>query len=225
MECLEWLDGLGNGQINTYTKKKPREMFKTEYGKLIKVYEKKNTDIVVLTPRNTVIKYMHNRYKLPENIVTNDSRVRVERYDDTLLVYHALTNDLICKFKIPDGTGNVVSLPKQAKSLSIEEEMYLYYKDDETAIKFLELMRKQKSRYVYPQCDRLRRMQKYYSDEEIHIGMVHCVNVNICTIMELSSYLLYRYGEEKARKYLCHSSYRHYLERSLEIRESEISGR
>ena len=224
MECLEWLDDLGNGQINTYTKKSPREMFKTEYGKLIKVYEKKNTDIVVLTPRNAVIEYMNNRYKLPEKSFSDDSRVRVERHDNTLLFYHALTNDLICKHKIPEGTGNIVSLPQEAKIVSIEDEMHLYYIEDEMAIKFLELMRKQKPRYVYPQCDRLRRMQKYYSDEEIHIGMVHCVNVNICTIMELSSYLLYRYGEEKARKYLCHSSYRHYLARSLKIKESETNG-
>ena len=87
-------------------------------------------------------------------------------------------------------------------------------------------MRKQKSRYVYPQCDRLRRMQKYYTDEEIHIGMVHCVNINVCTMMELSAYLLYRYGEERARKYLSKSPYKHYLERSLKIREeSEINGR
>ena len=226
MECLEWLDGLGNDQINMYTKKAPREMFKSEYGKLIKVYEKKNTDIVVLTPCNTAVKYMNNTYKLPEESITDDSRVRVERHDDILLFYHALTNDLICKHKIPDGTGNVVSMPINVKTISIEAEMHLHYKDDEIAIKFLELMRKQKSRYVYPQCDRLRRMQKYYTDEEIHIGMVHCVNINVCTMMELSAYLLYRYGEERARKYLSKSSYKHYLERSLKIREeSEINGR
>ena len=226
MECLEWLDCLGNGQINMYTKKAPREMFKSEYGKLIKVYEKKNTDIVVLTPKNTAVKYMNNTYKLPEESLTDDSRVRVERHDDILLFYHALTNDLICKHKIPDGTGNVVSLPTNAKTVSIEAEMHLHYKDDEIAIKFLELMRKQKSRYVYPQCDRLRRMQKYYTDEEIHIGMVHCLNVNVCTMMELSAYLLYRYGEERAKKYLSKSPYKNYLERSLKIKEeSETHGR
>jgi len=150
MECLEWLDGLGNGQVNMYTKKAPREMFKGEYGKLIKVYKKKNTDIVVLTPKNTAVKYMGNVYKLPEKSFTDDSRVRVERYDKTLLFYHALTNDLICKYEIPEGKGNIVSMPKEAKVISIEEEMHLHYKEDETAIKFLELMRKQKSRYVYP---------------------------------------------------------------------------
>ena len=225
MECLEWLDNLCNGQINTYTKKTPREMFKSEYLKLIKVYEKRNTDIVVLTPKYSTIKYMDNMYKLPEKSITDDSRVRVERYDNILLFYHALTNDLICKHTIPEGIGNVVALPQAERNVSIEDEMHLHYKDDEVAIRFLELMRKQKSRYVYPQCHRLRGMQKFYSDEEIHIGMVHCVNINVCTIMELSSYLLYRYGEERARKYLKHSSYKHYLNRSLKIKEEESNGR
>jgi len=223
-ECLEWLDGLGNGQLHTYTKKIPREMFKNEFRKLTKVYEKKNTDVVVLTPIHGAIEYMDNFYKLPEALVDENNRVRVEKYDKTLLFYHALTNDLICKHEIPDDTGNIVALPDEEKILSIEEEMHLHYKDDETAITFLINVRKQKPRYVYPQCDRLRRMQKYYTDEQIHIGMLHCVNKDICTIFELSSFLLYKYGENTAREYLSSNTYRHYLERSLEIKESETNG-
>ena len=40
---------------------------------------------------------------------------------------------MICKFEIPDGIGNVVSLPEKEKILSVEEEMKMYYADDETA--------------------------------------------------------------------------------------------
>lgn len=218
-ECLEWLDGLGNGQLHSYTKKIPRDMFRDEYRKLTKVYEKKNNDMVVLTSVHGAIEYMGNTYKLPTKLITDNSRIRLEKYDDTLLFYHALTNDLICKHQIPDGIGNVVSLPNEEKILSIEEEMHLHYKDDDVAITFLTNMRKQKPRYVYPQCDRLRRMQKYYTDEQIHIGMVHCISKDICTIFELSSFLLFRYGENRARDYLSPSTYRHYLARSLEIKE------
>lgn len=46
--------------------------------------------------------------------------------DGTLLIFHAMTNDLICRFNVPEGTGNVVSLPETEKVLSIEEEMKLY---------------------------------------------------------------------------------------------------
>ena len=68
--------------------------------------------------------------------------------------------------------------------------------DDDTALSFLKGMRKQQPRYVYKQCERVKRMQKYYTDEQIHIGMEHCNVVNACTVFELSSYLLYRYGED-----------------------------
>lgn len=223
-ECMEWLDGSGNGIVHSYTKKIPRELFRSECGKLIKVHEKRNTDVLVTTPHNTVIEYLNNFYKLPEDAIPNDERVRVERYDKVLLIYHALTNDLICKFNIPEGVGNVVSLPKEERVLSIEQELHEYYADDEVAIEFLKELRKQKPRYVYAQCDRIRRMQKYYTEEQIRIGMQHCNLVGICTVMELSSFLLYRFGEETARRYLHHSSYKTYLLRANEIREEQNNG-
>lgn len=219
--CLAWMDGDGNGLIHRYTKKTPREMFREEAPKLLKVYDKKNEDIKVTTPHNTVIEYQGNYYRLPEAAIPNDERVRVERYERTLLIYHATTNDLICRFEVPEGVGNVVSLPPEEKIQSSEEEMKMYYQNDETAMTFLKEMRKQKPRYVYPQCERLKRMQHYYTDEEIHVGMSHCVLVGICTIFELSSFLLYRYGEETARKYLTNYSYKTYLRRSREIREEQ----
>ena len=40
----------------------------------------------------------------------------------------------------------------------------------------------------------------------------------------LSAYLLYRYGEDTARKYLLHRSYKTYLKRALEIREEQTHG-
>ena len=49
VEFMDWLDREGNGLINETTKKVPRDMFKKEYPKLIKYYEKKNDEIVVHT--------------------------------------------------------------------------------------------------------------------------------------------------------------------------------
>ena len=83
------------------------------------------------------IQYLNNFYKLHEGAIHNDERVRVERYDKVLLIYHALTNDLICKFNVPEGVGNVVSLPKEERVLSIEQELHEYYADDEIAVEYL----------------------------------------------------------------------------------------
>lgn len=64
-EFIDWLDREGNGLINDITKKVPRDMFKKEYPKLIKYYERKNDESVVHTVYHDTIEYRENLYKLP----------------------------------------------------------------------------------------------------------------------------------------------------------------
>lgn len=111
-----------------------------------------------MTPDKNIIKFGKNWYELPADKVHDDERVRAEKHGRTILVYHALTNDLICKHMIPDGEGNSVTLPKAEKALSIEEELLLDYKDNPVAKEFFVKLRKRSPRYVYPQCNRIRRM-------------------------------------------------------------------
>lgn len=68
-EFLDWLDGEGNGMINETTKKSPRELFKKEYKKLIKVKEKRNEDVVIHTVFHDTVEYKDNLYKLPASKV------------------------------------------------------------------------------------------------------------------------------------------------------------
>lgn len=223
-DFLEWMDKEGNGLINSNTKKAPREMFKNEATSLIKVYEKRNEDIVVVTSEHDAVLYKNNRYKVPSKLVKESERIRIERYDDDLLFYLASTNELICKHKLVGGEGNIVTLPyEEHEEPSLEEELYGIYKGNEIAIKFLKRLREQKSRYVYPQCRRLIHMRKYYSDDQILEGMNHCVSVDKCKVLELASYLLYKYDEETAKKYIPKQTFRKYKERSLEIKE-ELDG-
>ena len=222
--CLDWLDGIGNGQVNACTKKTPREMFREDSRHLIKVHEKRDTDVTVLTPRDTVIEYMGNHYKLPEKYVPDDERVRVERIEKTMLVFQALTNDLICRFEIPDGVGKVVSAGGEAKTPSLETEMLEEFAGDETATAFLKGLRKEHPRYMFPQCSRLRKMQKFYTDEQLHTGMSHCCRADKCDMNELTAYMLYHYGEETVRKYVDMRLFKSYLKRSFEIKEEYENG-
>ena len=117
-------------------------VFVNEYMKLQHVYERKNDDVRVLTPDKNVIEFKRNWYELPADKVHEDDRVRAEKHGRTLLIYHALTNDLICKHMIPDGEGNSITLPKAEKALSIEEELLLDYKDYPVAKEFFAKLRK-----------------------------------------------------------------------------------
>lgn len=190
-EFMDWLDREGNGLINDITKKVPRDMFKKEYPKLIKYYEKRNDELVVHTVYHDTIEYRENLYKLPLGNINDGDRIRIERYDDQLLFYHATTNELVCKHKLVSGKGNIVTLPKaEKKELSIEELLHKDFAEYADAIKFLKRMREQKSRYVYPQCRKLERMRRYYKDKKIVEGMRYCLSVDTCTVFELSSWLV-----------------------------------
>lgn len=172
-EFIDWLDREGNGLINDITKKVPRDMFKKEYPKLIKYYEKRNDESVVHTVYHDTIEYRDNLYKLPLGNINDGDRIRIERYDDQLLFYHAITNELVCKHNLVSGKGNIVTLPKAEKEeLSIEELLHKDFAEYDDAIKFLKRMREQKSRYVYPQCRKLERMRRYYKDKKIVEGMM-----------------------------------------------------
>lgn len=81
-EFMDWLDREGNGLINETTKKVPRDMFKKEFPKLIKYYEKKNDEMVVHTVYHDTIEYRDNLYKLPQGNINEGDRIRIERYDD-----------------------------------------------------------------------------------------------------------------------------------------------
>ena len=224
--CLEWLDGVGNGMIHSYTRKTPREMFKREFRSLIKVYEKPNTDVMILSPENSAVEYCGNFYKLPPKLVANDERLRVERHENTLFVYYAVTNDLICRFDIPEGVGNIVSTsPQERQAPSIEEELYEFYKGNDTAMKYLGMLRKQKTSCVFEQMKRIRRLSNYYTEEQITIAMTHCILVGDCSNKEITSYLLYRYGEETARKFLQKNVMYHFRKRAMEIKEEQNNGR
>ena len=224
ISCLAWLDGDGNGQVNERTGKIPRQMFKNEYLKLQHVYERKKDGVTVASPDKNVVKFKGNFYEIPAGKLGDGERVRIEIRGGIILIYHALTNNLLCKYAIPQGEGNSLILPKVEKTLSIEEELLLDYKGYPIAQKFFTSLRKQSPRYVYPQCNRIRRLQKYYSEEQLVGGFEFCVKEDICSVKELCSYLLYRYGEEIAKKYIPVQIYRHYKERADKIREAMMNG-
>lgn len=224
-ECMAWLDRDGNGVVNTMTKKTPRELFKKEFFALQKVYERKADEPVVLAVKYDAFQYEKNLYKVPVPIVRDGERVRVERFGDLLVVYRAVTNEVVCKHKVCEGVGQVIALPEEyVPKITIEDELLMIYKESALATGFVREMRRQKPRFVYAQCANLRRARNYYSDEEILEAMGHCMEKGVCTMMELSSYLLYRFGDDRARKFIHAHVYKAYMKTADRIRE-ELNGR
>lgn len=222
VDCINWLDRDGNGQVHTFTKKAPRELFRKGANLLVRVYEKKEDDIRVLTLFHDALEYNDNFYKVPTTITKDGDRVRVEKNDDYILIYQALTNDLICKHKLVDGVGKVIKVPvEEIKELLVEEELLALYKDKKEVTDFIVGMRKQKPRYIYPQCRRFIKLRKIYNEDQLLEGIKFCNKKEIYTIMELSSFLLYKYGEDLAKKHIQIHVFKHYKQEADKIREKE----
>lgn len=223
-EFIDWLDHDGNGMINDTTKKPPRELFKKEYPKLQKYYEKKNDDVVVHSVWHDTIEYRDNLYKLPMGQINEGDRIRIERHDDFLMFYIANTSELICRHRLVKGIGNVVPLIVEKKEEpTIEEVLLAEYKDSDIAVKYLKRLREQKPRYVFTQCRKIGSLKKFYSRSVIINGMKHCVDTDTCTAFELCSWLMMEMGEAIAKKYLPTHTFRHYKDRAEEIRKGTIN--
>ena len=223
-EFIDWLDRDGNRMINDTTKKSPRELFKKEYPKLQKYFEKKNDDVVVHSVYNDTVEYRDNLYKLPMGRITEGDRIRIERHNDFLMFYLANSSELICKHRLVTGTGNIVPLVAEIKEEpTIEEVLLTEYKDSDVAIKYLKRLQKQKPRYVFVQCRKIGGLKKFYSEVVIIKGMKHCIDIDTCTAFELCSWLLKKMGEATAKKYLPTHTFRHYKERAEEIRKETIN--
>lgn len=223
-EFLDWLDRDGNGMVNDATKKAPRELFRKEYPKLQKYYEKRNDDVAVHTVKHDGVTYQGNVYKLPASLVTEGDRVRIEKHGDELLFYLASTNDLLCRHAIASGVGNVIAIEGgEPKETTVEEVLLKDFAEYPDAVAFIKRMREQKPRYVYPQCRKLQHIRKFYTDAKIAEGMAYCVKADVCTVFELCSWLLMDVGEDIARKHVPASTFRHYKDRAEEIRKGAIN--
>lgn len=160
--------------INDITKKSPRELFKKEYPKLQKYYEKKNDDVVVHSVYHDTVEYRDNLYKLPMDRITEGDKIRIERHDDFLMCYIENLSELICKHRLVTGTGNIVPLVAEIKEEhTIEEVLLTEYKDSYVAINYLKKLREQRPRYVFAQCIKIGSLKKFYSEVVIIKGIKH----------------------------------------------------
>lgn len=223
-DCLNWLDRTGNNTVNTFTQKTPRQMFIEDNKALIRVRFEETPQPEVHIMKDGYIRYLHNRYEMPQELVDNGDRIRVEVQEDTLLFYIALTNEMLCKHTLCKDTGQTIKLPKKRSSpLAIEIEMLRFYKDNPLALEFIERMKMQKQRYVSRQLVRVKKASSYYTEGQMNKGFQFCIDSNECTTVELLSFLLYKYGQDLFKD--CYGAVSTgYKKRSKEIQEAFNDG-
>ncbi|MDK2788952.1 MAG: hypothetical protein PWP07_2197, partial [Epulopiscium sp.] len=98
-----------------------------------------------------------------------------------------------------------------------------YFAEYEIAQEFIRRMEQEQPKYFNSHCIRLNRMTKFYSMEQMLDGVRYCIETERCNAYELLAYIMYKHGEQIAKKFLPNQQYFNHLTRSKEIRR-EIDG-
>lgn len=214
--CLEWLDSRANDVVHSSTGKSAHELFMKEAKHLTKIPYNLNYNRIIYTVDKNVIKYQYSMYEIP--LGYEGDKVLVEAESNELFVKNPITKDVICKHTITNEKGSVVKLKETKSNPSVGEVIVLnHFEHDGLVVKYLNEIRVKHPRYYSKSCNKLQTLIKHYSKEQLKDAMEYCLGAGDVMLSELSSYLIYKHGEDIAKR--CHykSLFDYYKKRAKEI--------
>ena len=223
--ALAWLDREGNGRVHTVTRKVPREMFIEEQKQLfhVKPYSEVSSTVASFDS-NGVVSYKGNRYQIDVGVMDAHQRIRIEDDGEILLFYDTDTNELLAKYPVTEDTGQIFKAEEKNNRNRVSHALIKqYFAEHEIAQEFIRRMEQEQPKYFNSHCIRLNRMTKFYSMEQMLDGIRYCIETERCNAYELLAYMMYKHGEQIAKKFLPNQQYFNHLTRSKEIRR-EIDG-
>ena len=221
--ALEWLDKECNGTTHERTRKAPRELFREESKHLEKVLiEDIEVAIRTVSDKFAVI-YEHSRYELPHFRVRQYEQIRIEEADGMLLFYKADTGELIYKCRKSAEEGGDIPYRDEGVEMETvgENAMRRVFEDVEDIETFIKNIREQSGRYANPQMNKIVSLAKAYAVDQVETALRYCIRVGICTLNEVQSYLLYRYGVGIGKRKMTLSVVHHCKKRAEEIAEEQ----
>lgn len=207
------------------TRKVPREMFIEEQKQLfhVKPYSEVSSTVASFDS-NGVVSYKGNRYQIDVGVMDAHQRIRIEDDGEILLFYDTDTNELLAKYPVTEDTGQIFKAEEKNNRNRVSHALIKqYFAEHEIAQEFIRRMEQEQTKYFNSHCIRLNRMTKFYSMEQMLDGIRYCIETERCNAYELLAYIMYKHGEQIAKKFLPNQQYFNHLTRSKEIRR-EIDG-
>ena len=210
--CLEWLDNSENNHILVYKKTTPHELFKEERKHLRKM------NIIRGQPRqvfykvnNNSVRYHYSLYEVP--IGYNGLEVKVEGDGDVVIIKDPKTEEIIANHKYANSRDSRVRLTlteREKRKSNNEFIVENYYKNNETALEFLKILKESNWRYYPKMCYRLRIFLKIYKEDELNDAFKHFIESGWTEFSKFLSYLVTTYGDEKGKLALGRSLFYYY---------------
>ena len=194
--CLDWLERTGNTKINGTTKKVPAEVFKKEQKHLkpvpsTKINQPKDSITRIVRKDNTIL-YKSNRYTVPLGTYQSDKEVYIKATNGKLIIIDKDTGEIIASHDISLKKGDLIRNNNHLRDHSLKIKK-LYQKtlkiigDNETNKTFLDMIKKEKPRYVRDQYNHIINNSKDLSQSEIFKAIKFCTNNQIWSATEYVS--------------------------------------
>ncbi len=121
-------------------------------------------------------------------------------------MFDALTDELMCKYTIPDSEGNVLSMGDNTTATPTAKEHIVRLLDnDNVVIAFVDGMENKAPRYTSMQCVTLVKSMAYFTKASMLEAMTHCNNIQRYKLEEILAYMIYKHGVDSVRKLTYHT--------------------
>lgn len=197
-EALGWLGRTANALPHAVTKKEPCSELVLERPYLTP-YSPCSPQQAVLAlyavRKDNSIPYRGNFYSLPLGTYRGKgTQVALHVEGDQLIVCHPVNKSEICRHTIPAGTGLKIKKTDHArdKAGSIDERIakaVCLFTDKEAAVSWMELLRKEKPRYIRDQIDMVQKAVEGADPEMVELTLQYCLEKSICSASDFKAIL------------------------------------
>ena len=163
-ECLDWLGRTANGMSHSFTMEKPKDqlLLEQEHFHEIPPYAFDEPEPAFPVRKHNVVLYKKNWYTVPEGTYQGrGSKVTIIAQEGELIIKH-MNGQHLATHEICYGRGRLISNTdhKRDKSKKIDRLMLdvaVLFPDNDSALMYLEKIRKEKQRYARDQFQYIRK--------------------------------------------------------------------
>lgn len=201
--CKDWLERTANREIHGTTKKVPAEVFLVErqYLRPVPCTRTIPKDILTRVVRkdNTIL-YKGNRYSVPIGTYKSGLELVIEEAAGILTIRHPQTDSVVARHKISLERGALIQNTHHLRdnTKTIDELFATTLKllgGSNSAATFLEIIRREKGRYVREQFGLMQKLAQQYAQDLVARAIDYCLTYQLYSAVDCRSvteYLLTR---------------------------------
>ncbi|MFC2089350.1 IS21 family transposase [Bacteroidota bacterium] len=209
-ECMEWLQRTANGMPHAFTMKKPKEQLLIEREHLLEVppYAFDEPEPAFPVRKHNVVLYNRNWYTVPNGTYQGrDTKVTIINQGNDLIIKD-LNGKHLATHEICFGKGRLISNTdhKRDKSKKIDGMMLdvaVLFPDNDSALMYLEKIRKEKDRYARDQFQHIRKCVEKADIDIAGKTLQYCIDRGIYDAKDfeaiMNMYLSQRKADGKAK--------------------------